>query len=203
MKLKKHLDLGCGNKPKNPYKAEMLYGVDFEKINPNSIKDIEVIEIKNANLSLEKIPYKSNFFDSLSAYDFLEHVPRIISKLEKNKLTTHYAFIECMNEIFRVLKHKGRFYAVTPIYPDASAFVDPTHVNIMSYKTFQYFCLPSLGAKMYGFNGKFQVIRVKKIRPKYIYEPHNLNLKQKLRKLNDKLKRLESHLLWEFEAIKN
>jgi len=202
MKPRKHLDLGCGTKPKNPYNFELLYGVDFEKININKIKEAKVIEIKCANLCLDKIPYNSDYFDSVSAYDFLEHIPRIITKLNKNKLTTHYAFIDCMNEIYRVLKHKGRFYAVTPIYPDASAFVDPTHVNIMSHKTFHYFCLPSLGAKMYGFKGKFEVIRVKKIRPKYVYEPQILSFKQKLRKLNDKIKNLESHLLWEFEAIK-
>ena len=55
---------------------------------------------------------------------------------------------------------------------------------------------------MYGFNGSFKVIRIKKIRPKYLYEPTTLDLKQKLRKLNDKLKGLESHLIWELEALK-
>jgi SAM-dependent methyltransferase len=192
----KHLDLGCGDKPKNPYNQEKLYGVDLMTQN---ISKENIAEIKNANLIFEKIPFKNNFFDSVSAYDFLEHIPRIAySKNQK----THFAFIELMNEIFRVLKHQGKFYAVTPAYPDPSVFVDPTHVNFITAKTHHYFCMPSIGAKMYGFNGSFKVIRIKKIRPKYLYEPTTLDLKQKLRKLNDKLKGLESHLIWELEALK-
>jgi SAM-dependent methyltransferase len=192
----KHLDLGCGNKPKNPYNQEKLYGLD---LNSKNIKNENVVEIKKANLAFEKIPYKNNSFDSVSAFDFLEHIPRITSSKGQ---ATHYAFVELMNEIFRVLKHQGRFYAVTPAYPHPSAFVDPTHVNFITDKTHYYFCTPSLGARMYGFNGSFKIIRIKRVRPKYLFEPTKLNLTQKLRKLNDKLKGLESHLVWELEAVK-
>ena len=201
-KITKHLDLGCGHKPKNPYEADHLYGIDVEKISPLDIKEEKIIEIKNADLSLGKIPYNSNYFDSVSAYDFLEHIPRVGQKIKNRKIVSNYPFIDCMNEIYRVLKHGGKFYAVTPIYPNDSAFVDPTHVNIMTYKTYAYFCLPSLGAVIYGFYGKFEIIRIKKIRPKYIYEPNAPSLRQILRKFHDKAKNLESHILWELRAIK-
>ena len=194
-----HLDLGSGYKPKNPYSATRLYGIDIEKINKSKINNVSIAEIKQANLTFSNIPFKSNFFDSVSAYDFLEHIPRVINSNQSN---TRYAFIELMNEIYRVLKHGGKFYAVTPVYPHPSSFVDPTHVNFITDKTHHYFTEPSLGASMYGFNGRFKIIRIKRIRPKYLYEPHRLNFKQKLRKLNDKLKGLESHILWELEAIK-
>jgi len=198
-KNSKHLDLGCGTKPKNPYNMESLFGVDIEKIVKTNTYEKNIIEIKQANLTFGKIPYKSNFFDSVSAYDFIEHIPRIINIGHKK---SRYAFIELMNEIYRVLKHEGKFYAMTPAYPCPSAFVDPTHVNFITDKTHHYFSLPSIGGKIYGFNGAFKVIRVKRVRPKYIYEPLKLNLDQKLRKLNDKLKGLESHLIWELEAVK-
>lgn len=201
--LTKHLDLGCGSKPKNPYNQSRLYGLDVSKINiPKKQKSL-IHEIKVCNLIFDQIPYPDNHFDSISAYDFLEHIPRITTIIKNKKHTNRYSFIECMNEIYRVLKNQGKFYAMTPFYPDPSAFIDPTHVNFITDKTHFYFCEPSLGAKIYGFNGRFEIIRVKKVRPKYIYEPNQLNFKQKLRKLNDKFKALESHLVWEFRAIKD
>lgn len=195
-----HLDLGSGYKPKNPYSASRLYGIDIEKINKSKINNVSIAEIKQANLAFSNIPFKSNFFDSVSAYDFLEHIPRVIIS---NQSDTRYAFIELMNEIHRVLKDGGKFYAVTPVYPHPSTFVDPTHVNFITDKTHHYFTEPSLGASMYGFTGCFKIIRVKKIRPKYLYEPIKLDLRQKIRKLSDKFKKLESHILWELEASKN
>ena len=191
--------MGCGQNPKNPYKSKYLYGIDVEI---PKLDSKVILQVKHANLIFDPIPFKDSFFDSVSAYDFIEHIPRIISHTQNKRNLTKYAFIDLMNEIYRVLKHQGRFYASTPVYPDACVFVDPTHVNFITEKTHHYFCLPSLGASMYGFNGKFKIIRVQKVRPKYLYEPSQLNFKQKLRKINDKLKNLESHIIWEFEAIK-
>jgi SAM-dependent methyltransferase len=198
----KHLDLGCGQKPKNPYKSKILYGIDVEKIKLSKLDRENILEIKQANLIFDPIPFEDSFFDSVSAYDFIEHIPRITSYQTGGKNLTKYSFIDLMNEIHRVLRHQGKFYASTPVYPDASVFIDPTHVNYITDKTHYYFCLPSLGASMYGFKGKFRVIRVIKIRPKYLYEPQQLTLKERLRKINDKFRKLESHLIWELEAIK-
>ncbi len=68
-------------------------------------------------------------------------------------------FVNLMNEIFRVLKPGGRFYALTPAYPKQSAFVDPTHVNIITRKTHKYFTVPDNWGVMYGFHGTFEIIR--------------------------------------------
>lgn len=76
----KHLDLGCGFSTKNPYKSEYLYGINVEIIDKNKIQSEFIVkEIKSKNLIFETIPYTKDFFDSISAYDFLEHIPRIIS----------------------------------------------------------------------------------------------------------------------------
>ncbi len=108
-----------------------------------------------------------------------------------------------MNEIFGVLKSGGRLYAQTHFFPHADAFVDPTHVNFITSKTHTYFCIPKLTASMYGFKGKFKLIRAKPVRPKFLYEPKKLNLFQKLSALNDKRRKKQTHLIWEFEVIKN
>ena len=147
----KSLDIGCGLKPKNPFEAKYLYGVDQRD-------DLSLgFEIKKANLILEKLPYPSNHFDYVSAFDFIEHIPRIITDNGENK----YPFIELMNEIHRVLKPNGFFLHQTPAFPSSLVFQDPTHVNIITENTFpSYFCYPNVEAKSngYGFTGNFELI---------------------------------------------
>jgi hypothetical protein len=63
-----HLDLGSGYKPKNPYSAKQLYGIDIEKIDKSKIKDVSIVEIKQSNLTFEKIPFKTNFFDTSHSF---------------------------------------------------------------------------------------------------------------------------------------
>jgi len=51
-------------------------------------------------------------------------------------------------------KLNGIFYAVTPACPAAVAFQDPTHVNIITQKTREYFCCQNPEANIYGFLGR-------------------------------------------------
>jgi len=60
--MSKYLDLG--------------YGTD--------IRDLKKIDFyyKKSNLITQNIPFPDKFFDSVSAFDFIEHVPRIRIKNE-------------------------------------------------------------------------------------------------------------------------
>lgn len=149
----RHLDLGCGAVPRNPYRQQELHGID---IAPRG--EPGRFEVRQANLALEPIPYPDAFFDSVSAYDFLEHVPRVLPSADGR--ATRFPFVELMNEVWRVLRNEGRLYAQTPCYPNPAAFQDPTHVNIVTDQTHRYFCRPELTARMYGFNGDFSALRV-------------------------------------------
>lgn len=191
----KHLDLGCGTKPRNPYKQEEIWGIDIsqEALQLSS-------KIKFSNLSVEKIPFEDSFFDSVSSYDFLEHIPRLLAS--DNDMHVRFPFIELMNEIWRVLKHGGLLYAVTPAYPRQEAFVDPTHVNIITENTHIYFTEPLLMAKMYGFVGSFKVRRAEWMRPMYEWEPDEPTLSHRFKKIKNRIKGRNTHFLWEFEAIK-
>lgn len=148
---KKSLDLGCGGNPRNPFNAQNLYGID---IFPFATAGFE---FKSADLSIEPIPYPDNYFDYVTAYDFLEHIPRIVYVDGKIK----NPFIELMSEIWRVLKPNGILKSHTPYYPYPEAFQDPTHVNIITDKTVYYFTndagLLNL-SRFYGFNGEFKLI---------------------------------------------
>lgn len=194
--LTRHLDLGCGNRPRNPYQRDEIYGVDLR----NNLIVPGVSIIAEANLSLEPIPFEDNLFDSVSAYDFFEHVPRV--SLNHSNGTNLFPFILLMNEIWRVLKPDGLLYAVTPAYPHEKAFRDPTHVNILSVKSHRYFTTPRLEARMYGFTGEFDLIRQVRVYVRGDYEPHPPSVGRRMLRLVDTIASKRSHLVWEMRARK-
>lgn len=156
------LDIGCGSKQRNPFEAPMSYGVDIRE-------DLER-GIKQADLATGDIPFDDESFDYITAYDFLEHVPRVIYLPERR-----FSFIELMNEVWRTLKPGGIFLSHTPIYPFSAVFQDPTHVNFLTVETFpQYFDDKNRLGAMYGFKGSFKVLR------QVIIGPHLVSILQKV-----------------------
>lgn len=146
-----HVDLGCGNLPRNPLKAQKVIGVDISTEPPFQVHigSIEYLQVTPGGL----LPFESNQIQSVSAFDFLEHIPRS-DRSPAGEFTN--PFIELMNEIYRILKPGGIFIALTPCYPSAAAFIDPTHVNFIGDTTHLYFSGPNFAkAKNYGFTGDF------------------------------------------------
>ncbi|NNU43091.1 methyltransferase domain-containing protein [Ramlibacter montanisoli] len=191
----RHLDLGCGETPRNPYGRDQLCGVDI--VVP---AQAGACEIRRANLAIEPIPYEDASFDSVSAYDFFEHVPRVL--LTADGRSTRFPFIELMNEVWRVLKPGGLLYASMPCYPSEQAFQDPTHVNFLTISSHEYFTQPALAARMYGFVGRFATVRVIRHSPRGVYEPMHSGWRHDLRRWNRARRGDVTHLLWEFTAVK-
>ena len=192
----KHLDLGCGSNPRNPYHADELFGVD---IHPG------VTELggnfRQANLAVENLPYESNYFDSISAFDVLEHIPR--QAIDFHSGQVKLPFINLMNEIWRVLKPNGKFYAFTPAYPSTQAFQDPTHVNFISEGTHNYFCGEDAYAKRYGFLGEFQLLESDWMYSTYA-ETASRGWKIKVKNWHKQnFKPGRTHLVWQFSAKKS
>jgi SAM-dependent methyltransferase len=143
----KSLDLGCGDTIRNPFNAEELFGID--------IVDTKVDNLKICDLTIEQIPYEDNTFDYVTAFDFLEHIPRILYRGD----VCINPFINVMSEIWRVLKPGGLFNAQTPAFPNPETFQDPTHVNFITEKTYVYFAGEHLNlGQSYGFKGKFKLM---------------------------------------------
>lgn len=191
-----HLDLGCGKKPRNPYRYKQLSGIDIYR-HPNLD---DSVDFKLANLSVQRIPFEDHYFDSVSAFDMIEHIPRVLPDAYHG---TRFPFIDLMNEIWRVLKLNGMFYAVTPAYPRLEAFQDPTHVNIITKNTHEYFC-GKCYAKAYGFHGKFEVVEVSWAHPKLCHSADKSTMKTLKGLFRSFVKgKRKTHLLWQLRAIKS
>ena len=193
--MTRHLDLGCGAKPRNPYGHTELFGVD---IAPGPARP--GLTLRAANVAVEPIPFPDSHFEAVSAYDFLEHVPRVLPRTDGGGL--RFPFVELMDEVWRVLKPDGRFYASTPAVPHEAAFQDPTHVNFITGLTHSYFTRPQRLAAMYGFKGDFSVLRVLRVRPEQAYEAQTLSAIERLRRWQRARRGACSHLVWEFQAHK-
>lgn len=194
----KHLDLGCGFNAKNPYKMEQLYGCDIRE---RSIDDPSInFNYSKANLSLDPIPFSDSFFDSISAYDFLEHIPRQ-ALLSNGEMVN--PFVNLMSEIYRALKPGGFFLASTPVYPNIAAFSDPTHVNFITKKTHFYFIGENPTASIYGFIGNFRVIKANIDTPHNSADPRENSFRKSLRRIHRVIKGEGlSHMYWELSAVK-
>ncbi|MBU3560669.1 class I SAM-dependent methyltransferase [Polynucleobacter sp. MWH-Hall10] len=156
------LDLGCGTIPRNPFQANTQWGIDIRE-------DLDR-KVKNVDLTINPIPFEDRAFDYITAFDFIEHVPRIIYAPN-----CRFPFIQLMNEIWRTLKEEGIFFSLTPVYPFKTAFSDPTHVNYITEETFQYFNDSSRLATTYGFCGAFKVLE------QYRTDTHLISILQKMK----------------------
>lgn len=192
----RHLDLGCGPCPRNPYRRDEVHAVDL-----STAASIPPELFRRANLSIEPIPHADSSFDSVSAFDFLEHVPRLLSTADG--LGTRLPFVELMNQIHRVLKPGGLFYALTPAFPRPEAFHDPTHVNVITRGTAGYFCGPQPGARMYGFTGAFEMRRNEwALLPEAFMPDVPLAPLRRFKRWRRERTGALSHLAWEFGCVK-
>ena len=193
--MSKTLDLGCGLQANNPFKAEELFGVDI------TIPDQQLLfQFTQANIATERLPYPDNYFDYVTAFDVIEHIPRQAIDFRDNSIKT--PFIDLMSEIHRVLKPEGIFYALTPCYPASQAFQDPTHVNFITKDTHIYFCGTDCYAARYGFKGQFEALEIEWIYPKYAKSAKRSPLIT-LKNLHKKyFKGGLTHIVWKLKAVK-
>lgn len=146
------VDLGCNSAPRNPFNAHSCLGLDVSTFNDPTILRCDIFG--------EALPFADREVSCVTAFDFIEHIPRVVVEAGK----TRFPFIEVMNEIYRVLAPGGLFLSCTPAFPFKEAFQDPTHVNIITEDTFPFYFSsgrhsdsPGHGY-LYGFRGNFVIL---------------------------------------------
>lgn len=143
-----HLDFGCGSVPRNPLGAFKLTCVDINSDATNH--DLVVIAPGSG------LPFLDNSFTSVSAYDVLEHLPRVS---DKGNLYIHY-----MNELCRVLKPGGIAILIFPAYPHRDSFSDPTHVNHITKDSVDFFLATPGGPFYENIHTTFNIVKNRRLR---------------------------------------
>ena len=144
------VDFGCGSIPRNPFGSKKIIGADLSKSAP--FQTSEILEYRQITPGAS-LPFDDDSLEAITGFDVIEHLPRQSAGPGGN------AFIETMNEFYRVLKPGGILLAVTPCYPSPAAFVDPTHVNFITPGTHKYFSDESFARSLgYGFSGQFKTL---------------------------------------------
>jgi hypothetical protein len=135
-----HLDFGAGSQRRNTFGATELFSVDL--YTPEVTKNAVVIQ------RLQPLPFPDQKFDSISAYDVLEHLSRDLAGANE--------FIFYMNELHRVLKKND--------YPNNDAFADPTHINYITKTTIEYFLGDNSRGGYAGIETSYELLLNRKLR---------------------------------------
>ncbi len=180
----KHLDFGAGVQRRNPFKCSQLYSVDL--FVTESVDNSFLIR------RLDPLPFTDEFFDSVSAYDVLEHLSRDYGGTNE--------FIYYMNELYRVLKKKGKAVFVFPGYPSNDAFADPTHINFITHSTVEYFSGDNSKGGYAGIKTSYRIIMNRRLRSWKRWVDESLEAdyieKESLRRKISLIKRRINRALW-------
>jgi glycosyltransferase involved in cell wall biosynthesis len=146
MHMTRALDLGCGTRPRNPFNADELFGVDID--------DSLGAGVVKADLAAGPIPYGDNAFEFVTAFDLLQHIPGMAQVAQSRS-----PFIDLMNEVHRVLKPGGHFLAMTPAHRQAALPSDPAQGCVFTEETFPLaFDDVHRKASVDGFTGTFRIV---------------------------------------------
>ena len=144
------LDLACGNS-----KREGFIGID---ISPNTQADLicnledyiwslfPTNENEKFDLLDENYHIKNDSIDEIFCSHYIEHV----SDLQM-----------FANELYRIMKPKGRITFIAPYYSSIRAMQDPTHKNFISEATFLYWnkdWMQINGLSHYDINCNFAIL---------------------------------------------
>ena len=120
--MKKALLIGCGNSRKNK-----RGGGTFDKLTTVTL-DIDPNCQPDVTWDLEKLPlpFDDNYFDSIHAYDVLEHT---------GQQGDYKFFFAQFSEFWRILKPGGILCGEVPGYNCLGSWGDPSHKRIINEMT--------------------------------------------------------------------
>ena len=90
----------------------------------------------------DTLPFSNNSFDYIVCHDILEHV--YLGKVLK--------------ELYRVLEDNGIIEIRVPHFTSSNNFIDPTHIKMFSFRTFDFFVNNKNNRRDYYYDFHFQKI---------------------------------------------
>jgi predicted SAM-dependent methyltransferase len=140
--LKTHVEIGCGN---NRRDIDHMINIGVDLFDGPCVDYV-------VNLGFEVLPFEDSSVDIVQAYDVLEHIPKCVwgqvrsndvkdADLWHGEVVRHERYtplIFLMNEVFRILKHNGKFIIEVP-FGDEAWNRDPTHVSRFSSDWYHYY----------------------------------------------------------------
>ncbi len=82
-----------------------------------------------ANLEKDNLPFLSDSFEEVHAYDVLEHI---------GQQGDWKKFFDDFSEIWRVLKPGGRLFACLPMWDSLWAWGDPSHKRVINIGSLRF-----------------------------------------------------------------
>ena len=76
----RHLDVGCGSRPQNPFNCDELHGVDL------GCRHDSGFEYKQCNVIREPLPYEHSYFDSVLAFSIFQDLPPSVIRPDSHSL---------------------------------------------------------------------------------------------------------------------
>ena len=136
------LDLACGNSKKEGFK-----GIDIAKTDSTDYV---------FDLTKYPWPIESDSVEEINCSHYVEHIPHDIN----NPNDSRDGLIQFMDEIYRILKPKGKVSIQVPYLTSVRAFQDPTHRRFICKESFQYFnqeWLKAWNLEHYNIKSNFDV----------------------------------------------
>ncbi len=130
MEMKDKLNLGCGTDIRP----------DYVNLDVSALEGVDVVH----DLNQLPLPFEDGSFSEVLCLDVLEHVD----------------YPPLLKECLRILKPGGKVVLEVPHFTSNNNFVDPTHRNRFSVKTFNFFCRETWENQHRGYYFDFAFKRV-------------------------------------------
>ena len=134
------LDLGCGDHPRGDVNVDLFMQPGVDHI---------------VNLGFDPLPFDDEAFSLVSAYDVLEHIPKVVCLPHihlENIVSQWFPHLQLFNEVWRVLTPGGIFDTMTPVLEPA-VHGRALHCSVWNRETFDQFCDGSIEEKVLRWHG--------------------------------------------------